>query len=225
MGRHTKKATLTPVRERRRRAIPVAVGLIACAAVVWQSSHATFSDTTDSSGNRIGAGSVDIEVNNSGSPLFSVALGDTTLAPGASDSACIGVEYRGTLPSAGGVALYFPQSAAQESDNGAAYGAWADSTASMMDDTVTIQVEVNDADLAADPGGACTGNFTDVIPAGTTLRSLISGNSTFASGYTVPTMATGTFRSYRFTYTFPGGAPNTVQGDGIEFAARWEARQ
>lgn len=230
MGRHNKKAALGPVdRRRRHRGISAAAGLLACAAVVWQSSHATFSDSTSTSGNRIGAGTVDIDVNNAGAALFSAGGGDTALAPGASRSMCIGVGYTGSLPPTS-VALYFPHGAAQakESESGGAYNAWTSAAGPEMDDNVTLQVEVNNADLAADPGSGCTGTFVgDVIPAGTNLRTLINTKNAFGAGtsYPVPTMGNGMYRSYRFTYTFAAGAGNGAQGDGIEFTAVWEAQR
>ncbi|AEV84757.1 hypothetical protein ACWT_3734 [Actinoplanes sp. SE50] len=232
MGRQSNQATFASVeRHRRHRGIAVAVGVIACAAVVWQSSHATFSATTSSSGNRIGAGTVTIDVNNGGAAMFSTVGGDTALAPGASRSVCIGVGYTGTLAPTS-VALYFPNGATQAKEMDAGSGTWnawqsAVAGGAEMDDNVTLQVEVNNADLATDPGSVCTGTFGDVIAAGTNLRTLISTKSAWGAttSYTVPTMGNGKYRSYRFTYTLGAGAGNNVQGDGVEFTAMWEAQR
>lgn len=211
-------------RRRRGRGAGLVIGLLACSAVVWQSSHAAFSSTTDNNGNVLGAGTVTITDNDGGvTKLFNLP----NLAPGATGSVCMGVSYTGSLtPTA--IKTYLPIASASESNAGAAYAAWANTAASEMDDNTTLQIEVNSADLAADPGTSCApvgvGTFSDVVAA-TTLKTLINTNNTYASGLTAPTIAQNQWRVFRFTYNFSSAAPNTAQGDGIQFGVTWEAQR
>jgi hypothetical protein len=71
----------------------VAVGFLASGAVVWQSSRAAFSASTDNPGNSWSAGTVALSDHGAGSTLFAV----TGLKPGATGSSCFDVAYDGSI--------------------------------------------------------------------------------------------------------------------------------
>ncbi|MBU2666328.1 hypothetical protein KOI35_22760 [Actinoplanes bogorensis] len=214
---------------RARRGVAAVVGLIACSGVVWQSSHATFTATTSNDGNTLGAGTVAIADNDGGSTAM---FTPSAMAPGATGTVCMAVTYTGSLtPTA--IKMYFPitgTNKAQESAAGAAYVDWADSAASEMDDYTTLQIEVNSADLATDPGyGNCApsgvGTFSNVTAA-TSLRTLIKNNQNYAgTTLSAPTIGQNQWRVFRFTYALPSTAPDSVQGDGVKFGVTWEAQR
>lgn len=78
-------------------AAAVPVGLVLSAAVVWQSTAAAFSATTDNSGNTWQTGSVVLTDSDGGSALFD-STRDSGLQPASTRSRCIRVDYTGSLP-------------------------------------------------------------------------------------------------------------------------------
>ena len=212
-------------RRRRRSFLFMVVGLCIAFSLVWQSTDAAFVGKTGNEGNELRAGTVVIADADSGRALFTA----TGLAPGATDSVCVGVTYTGTIaPSA--IRLYF--SGVQESDAGGSYSAWADNTYSEADDNLTLDIEINDADLNSRPGfNDCNppgvGSFVDITAAGGEgMRPLIASRTDFANGLSSRwnTVAPGTWRVFKFTYRFSPLAPDSAQGDGLEFAVVWEAQ-
>jgi hypothetical protein len=79
-------------------AAAVPVGLVVSAAVVWQSTSAAFSATTENPDNNWRAGSVVLSDSDSGAALFN-STNDSALKPGSTRSRCIRVDYTGDLPS------------------------------------------------------------------------------------------------------------------------------
>jgi hypothetical protein len=75
----------------------VPVGLVLSAAVVWQSTAAAFTASTDNAGNTWQAGSVVLADNDGGSALFD-STRDSALQPGSTRPRCIRVDYTGSLP-------------------------------------------------------------------------------------------------------------------------------
>jgi hypothetical protein len=75
----------------------VPVGLLLAGALVWQSTAAAFTATTDNSGNTWQAGSVALSDSDGGSALFD-STADGALQPGSTRSRCIRVDYTGDLP-------------------------------------------------------------------------------------------------------------------------------
>ncbi|MBL7261157.1 hypothetical protein [Paractinoplanes lichenicola] len=224
MGWIGRKSSSEAKQNRRRRGrVAVFVGLIAASAVVFQASHAAFTGTTDNRTNSLSAGTVTITDNRAGVAMFTAS----SLAPGATGQYCIGVSYTGSItPSA--IKMYFANP--MESNAGAAYTTWANNTTSAMDNNTTMRVEVNDTDLASDPGvNNCTptgyGAYVsgNVTPA-TAMNTLIDTNKTFATGLpTWNTVTRNTWRVFRFTYTLDANAPDAAQGDGVQFDVVWEA--
>ncbi|MEV6345577.1 TasA family protein [Actinoplanes sp. NPDC051851] len=220
----TKVARSAGMTARLGRGVATVAGLGVCSALVWSSSHATFTASTVNNGNTLGAGTVAISDNDAATAMFNAS----NLAPGDTATVCMGVTYTGTLtPTA--IKMYFPTAQAQESLAGAAYTTWADSTAAEMDDYTTLQVEVNSADLSSDPGNSCApasvGTFSDVTAAAS-IRSLISGNNAYATTtLSAPAIGKDKWRVFRFTYALPSGVTDSVQGDGIKFGVTWEAQR
>ncbi|MCY1140067.1 hypothetical protein OWR29_18840 [Actinoplanes sp. Pm04-4] len=214
------------------RGVAAAAGLVACAGIVWTSSHATFTSTTSNDGNTVSAGTVAISDNDGGS---SKLFNTSGIAPGdAAVSSCIAVTYTGSLtPTA--IKMYFPitgTNKAQESDAGGSYVDWADSDASEMDKYTTLHVEVNTTDLTlTNPTfNDCTpasNSWQDVVAA-TPLQTLIKNNNTYAgTSLASPAIAQGKWRIFRFTYELPASASpqNGAQGDGVKFGVNWEAQR
>jgi hypothetical protein len=92
----------------------VPVGLLLAGSLVWQSTAAAFTATTDNTGNTWQAGSVTLTDSDAGSALFDSAA-NGALRPGSNRSRCIRVDYTGdltadirlsvTTPTAGAVTL------------------------------------------------------------------------------------------------------------------------
>ena len=207
---------------RGRRGVAAVLGLLACSAVVWQSSHATFTATTSNDGNSFGTGSVSIIDNDGGSTaLFTLPA----LAPGQTGTACIGVSYTGSLTPSG-IHVYFPNANASEKDNGGSSSTWNSDANAQMDDFIDMKIDASDTDQAGTPGMTCSAaNYNTVVSPTARLNTLIGTNKDYASGLTGPVSAQNQWRSYRFTYTFRSDAPNAAQGDSVQFQINWEAQK
>jgi hypothetical protein len=75
----------------------VPVGLVLSAALVWQSTAAAFTATTDNVGNAWQTGTVVLTNSGGASALFDLTR-DNALQPGSARSRCIRVDYTGSLP-------------------------------------------------------------------------------------------------------------------------------
>lgn len=71
-------------------------GMALVSGLVFQTSTAAFSDTTDNTGNTFSAGTVQLTDDDSGSALFSLSL----MKPGDTSTKCIRVDYDGNIASA-----------------------------------------------------------------------------------------------------------------------------
>ena len=226
MGKHTRLTAgvaATPGLRTRAWAVgAVVIGIVASSMIMWQTSRAAFTATTSNDGNTFSAGSVTI-TNNTGSAMFSASA----LRPGSTATVCMGVEYTGSLtPSA--IKLY--TAGAQESNNGGAYGAWANDNTSEMDSNLSMEILVGSTDLAADPGSSCaaeTGSFTDVAGAapGTSMQTMIATNTSFSNGLASQwgTITANKWRVWKFIYTMSASATNGAQNDGLKVNFVWEA--
>ncbi|MCO8269503.1 hypothetical protein M1L60_02730 [Actinoplanes sp. TRM 88003] len=218
------------------RGVATAAGLVACAGIVWSSSHAAFTDTTTNNGNTIGAGTLDITDNRlNATAMFDPAV-NTAVAPGfVSTPVCISISNVGTMTPTT-TKMYLPTAVAQEREGaGGSYVPWVTTVGAYpaMDDNSTLYVEEG-PEQGTDPGSTCLGaGYTDKVgvaaagpvAAGTNLKSLLDSNNAWGNGISVANIPPGKWRSYRFTYTFLSSAPNAAQGDGIKFGVTWEAQQ
>jgi predicted ribosomally synthesized peptide with SipW-like signal peptide len=184
------------------------VGLVVLAggAATW----AAFTATTGNTGNRIEAGSVKLEDNDSASPLLTLSASQ----PGATDTGCIKVTYSGSLDS--GVRLY------------------GTTTGSGLDQYLDLKV-TRGIYSPSDPGfDSCT-NFqpdgTNYIGAGNgviyngTLQGYPDG---YAGGLVDPlpgspeTWATGEVHVYKIEITLQSNF--AAQGLNANQKFTWEAR-
>ncbi|MBM2619713.1 hypothetical protein JIG36_29815 [Actinoplanes sp. LDG1-06] len=217
-------------KRRRRGGIAILVGIMACSAVVWQSSNAAFSSQAPNNANTVGAGTVTI-VNSSATAMF--ASSDAALAPGQSRTVCLGVRYNGSLATPT-IKMYFTGALERNTEAGN-LDPWADDYTSRMDDDSTMQIQVNNTNLGSDPGNNCdpgvpgsVGTFSNVVAA-TSVHDLIKDNTNFTNGLATATpwgtVTAGQWRVFKFIYTLNTGADNAAQGDAVQFNVVWEAQK
>ncbi len=214
---HTRSATL-----RLLLAVAVPVGLLISTALVWQSTAAAFTATTDNSGNTWRAGSVVLSDSDGGSALFD-STADGALQPGSTRSRCIRVDYTGSLaadirlyvttPTAGATALdqYLVMSVEQGQDVTAATSVAADcSTGFTATSTPTWLFNT----ALASSGSADQTK---------TLAALKTGSPDFARGLPVGSaVPTGTSLTFRITYSVLDD--NNAQNTRSTATFTWEAQ-
>lgn len=188
-------------------AIPL--GMLLSALIVAQSSYAAFSATTVNPTSSWAAGTVALSDDDANSALFTVAAG--LLRPGSTGQKCIAVTSSGTVPSE--VRLY-ATAATFAQTNGLA-------------DAMTLSVDIGTG------GGfsTCTGfTSTATIYSGTltgfTARAAYGTGAVIApaAGSWTPTGTAPEGRVYRFTYTLPSTAPNSVQAGTAALGFTWETQ-
>lgn len=175
------------------------VGVLAGTTLVWQTSSATFSDST-SSGGGWSAGSVTVSDDDAGRAVFSTEQ-DGLLVGGQSVTRCIKVTYTGSIVSGTQLRLY-----------AAASGALAGNLDLVVDEGAGGSFG-DCAGFAATTAGLYSG----------TLAGFAADASSFATGVAAWSPAsTPQARSYRFTITVrnvPAAQNATVAG-----SFTWEAR-
>jgi len=181
------------------------LGIVAC--IAGAGVFSAFSSQTENPGNVITTGTVKLEDNDNGSALYAL----TAAKPGDSQTSCIDVTYKGSLPAT--VKLF---------------------TASPIGELgpyVNLKVEAGTQTTPSFP--ECTG-FT---PAGSgatvyegTLTAFANEHSSFANGIvTNPAGATEWVTDdsvvYRFTASLPSTAPEAAQGKTTgSHTISWEAQ-
>ena len=186
------------------------VGLAVAVALVWQSSYAAFSATTDNGVNNWRAGSVTISDNDgggTGNAMFSLAA-DGDLKPGSTRSRCIEVTKSGTLAST--VKLY---------------GSGLTTTNALSSD-LQLVVRQGSGTVSA---GSCA-NFTadgtsPTVYSGTLagFTATTFGGATAGYGNWAPAAGSQT-RTFEFTYTLNANANNNAQGGTAAVTFVWEAQ-
>jgi hypothetical protein len=180
------------------------VGLAVAVALVWQSSYAAFSDTTENGVNNWRAGSVTISDNDSDVAMFNLT-DDGALKPGSTRTRCITVTKEGTLAST--VKLYGSgKTAANELSAG-------------------LNLVIRQG-TGTSTNGACTSFTADgtnpTVYTGT-LDAFTATN--WSGGYGVWAPAAGSQpRVYEFTYTLDANVSNDAQGDTAAVTFVWEAQ-
>ncbi len=177
------------------------VGLAIAVALVWQSSYAAFSATTDNGPNSWAAGNVSLSDNDSTTAMFTA----TGLKPGETASRCIEVTKTGSLPST--VELY---GSGLTTTNG---------LSSHLEITV-------DQGSGAVTSGSCS-NFSALGSGAIVYTGTLAGftATTFAGGYGDWAQAAGSHtRTFRFTYKLSDTAPNSTQGGTAGITFVWEAQ-
>ncbi|WP_164704511.1 hypothetical protein [Blastococcus litoris] len=200
----------------------VPVGLLLAGALVWQSTAAAFTATTDNAGNTWQAGSVAISDSDGASALFD-STSDGALQPGSTGSRCIRVDYTGdltadirlyvTTPTAGAVTLdpYLVMSVEQGQDVPAGTTVAPDCTAGFTPtSTPTFLVNTASADLGS----------ADQTK---TLAALKTASPDYARGLPVGSAVSGgTSLTFRITYSVVDD--NDAQSTRSTATFTWEAR-
>ena len=197
-----------PTDRRRRvvRAAAVPVALLASAVVVWQGSYAAFSATTDNTGNSWTTGDVALTDDDGGSAAFTVTL----VKPGDTGQKCIVVTDNSTV--FGPVKMYAGGVLAN-----ALSGTPASATNQLnlsVQQFNPVSFTNNTANCAALTGGTSLHNGS--------LAALPTSYSTGVGSWTAT--ATGQTRVYRFTWSLPATAGNTVKGQNATATFTWETQ-
>jgi predicted ribosomally synthesized peptide with SipW-like signal peptide len=182
------------------------LGIVAC--IAGAGVFSAFSSQTENSGNVITAGTVTLEDNDGGSPLYAI----TNAKPGESKTSCIKVTYKGSLPAT--VKLFTPSTINAE-----------------LGPFVNLKIEAGTQTTSTFP--SCT-EFTPAATAPTVYEGTLSAFATEHSAYTSgiatnPASATKWEANnsvvYRFTVTLSATAPETAQGKTTgSHLFRWEAQ-
>lgn len=179
-------------------AIPMALGLVGVSAVVWQSSSAAFSATTDNAGNSWATGTVALSDDDSASAMFSVG----SMLPGDTGSKCIQLTYTGTQNAV--VKLY--QTAATGT-------------------TLRPYIDLVITEGTGGNFGTCTGFTPGTAIFTGTLDNFVTNRTDYTSGAgTSNQMSTSSTRTYKIDWTFNASAPNNTQGQSSTATFQWEAR-
>ncbi len=180
------------------------LSLLVVSFLVFRTSNAAFTDTTDNPGNSWAAGSVVLEDDDGGSTAMFTA---TNMVPGDVITNCITVDYTGSSFDLTPVTLY------GSSTDGAPIG-----LADHLDVTITEGTAVS-------PGGF--GNCTSfaagsVLATDVALSSLPSG---YGTGYTGYTPSSGDEdRVYKIDVTLGTDTPDTAQNGDATATFTWEVR-
>lgn len=183
------------------------LGILASAAMVWQSSYAAFSGTTTNGGNSWTAGTVKLTDAANGTAI----LNATALKPGSTGSACITLTYGGSLAAA--TKLYV------------ATGDLTTSTGpSNLAQYLTLKVDEGAGTAPSCSDFVASGN--DYNPTNSTAETLSTFASTatnFANGVGAWTpAANGATKDYKFTWTVQDN--NAAQGLNATVKFTWEAQ-
>ena len=176
-------------------AAAVPVGLVLSAAVVWQSTSAAFTATTDNVGNSWQTGSVVLTDSDSNAALFN-STNDSALKPGSTRSRCMRVDYTGSLPA--DIRFYVTPAA---------------TVATSLDPYLVMSVEVGQDVTAATPVAPdCSTGFASQSTPQWVYNSLgadasktmadLKTHSGWATGLPVRTLVPqGSSLTFRITYT------------------------
>lgn len=170
--------------------------------LVLSVSKAASTDASSNSASAIGAGTVDLVDDDSGSVLFSVP----TMTPDQTVVNCIVVTYQGTLTDPGAVRLYS--------------GGFTDSGDFANYLNLTIEEGTGGS------FGDCTGFVSqNTIESGGTLTNFGAAHTNYANGAGVwDPAATPQSKTYRITFQLDAATPNVEQGESVTaLVFTWEA--
>ncbi|MDX6245228.1 MAG: hypothetical protein QOE76_2951 [Frankiales bacterium] len=182
------------------------VGILASAAMVWQSSYAAFSGTTTNGGNSMTAGTVKLTDAANGTALLTA----TGLKPGSTGSACIKLTYGGNLAAA--TKLYV------------AAGDLTTTTPSNLAPYLTLKVDEGaGTDPACSDFVATANDYNPTNSTALTLDGFATSATSFANGVGawLPA-ANGATKNYRFIWTVQDD--NAAQGLNATVTFTWEAQ-
>jgi hypothetical protein len=202
-------------------AAAVPVGLVLSAAVVWQSTSAAFSATTENADNAWRTGTVVLTDSDSGAALFN-STADGALKPGSTRPRCIRVDYSGDLPS--DIRFYVTTPAGG---------------ATSLDPYLVMSVERGqDVPAGTAVAADCTAGFTPAAPATFLYNTVSAGDasadatktlgalktrSTYDTGIPVATaVPQDSHLTFRITYRVKDD--NAAQNTQSDASFVWEAR-
>jgi hypothetical protein len=183
--------------------LPVAVMI--SGLLVWQSSYAAFSSTTDNPTSNWTAGSVALTDDDTNVALFTAS----NLKPGSTGTKCIVVTSSGSLAST--VKLY----------------ATGYSTTNALGTYINLVVDEGTGGTFATSGPtSCTGFVSGGNDYTGTLAGFATAKTNFATGVSAwaPTGSGSDSKTFRFTYTLDAATPNTAQGGTAAAGFTWEAQ-
>ncbi len=177
--------------------LAILVGVLGASALVWQTSGAAFTASTDTTGS-FSAGTVTLTDDDGGSALFTA----TGWVPSDTTTGCIEVSYGGSVDPGNPVTL---TTASSDTPDGDGNG---------LSDDLDVTVELGTA------GSDCT-SFTvgSTLATTTPLSTLTSGGAT-STGWT-PAPGTDDMRPFRITVTLGDDTANDAQGDSTSGTFTW----
>jgi predicted ribosomally synthesized peptide with SipW-like signal peptide len=182
---------------RRRIAVPAAItaGLLCSGLLVWHSSYAAFTASTQTQQNSFRAGSVALTNDHSESVVFATT---DKLVPGSADTQCVEVDYQGDVASE--IRLY---AAGNLTDNLAQY--------------LNFKIDLL-------PVGAACESSSSVVLYNTAPLSGLGTATSFATGLNPDSWKpTGPEkRLYRFSYSLPEG--DAAQNKTADITFVWQAQ-
>jgi len=182
---------------RRRIAVPAAIaaGLLCSGLLVWNSSYAAFTASTQTTQNSFRAGSVTLTNDHTRSAVFATT---TKLVPGSADRQCVEVDYQGDVTSE--IRLY---TAGNLTNNLAQY--------------LNFKIELLPV------GAACEATSSVVLYDWAPLSGL-STRTDFVTGMNVDSWKplAAEKRRYRFSYSLPEG--DAAQGKSADITFVWQAQ-
>jgi hypothetical protein len=202
-------------------AAAVPVGLVLSAAVVWQSTSAAFTASTENPGNSWQAGSVTLDDSASGVALFDAAS-DGAIRPGVPRSRCLRVDYTGSLPA--DIKLYVTTPADAVTTSLDEYLVM--SVEQGLDVEATTPVDPDCSDFPPTAGPTFVYNTTSAGAAEADQARTMSDlktHASYATGIPVGT-AVPEDTSLTFRITYQVTSDNAAQGTATKAAFTWEAQ-
>jgi hypothetical protein len=176
----------------------VVVGLLLSGLLIWTTSYAAYSATTQNTGDSWATGSVGLTDDDGGTALFTA----TGLRPGSTASRCLVVSSSGTLPAT--VRMYGTDLVATKS-----LASW-----------ITLTVTQGTGGGA----GSCAGFVPDPASAVTsTLAAFPTSYGAATAGWSLAGTPAES-RTYRISYTVDPNAPNSTQSATAAMTFVWEAQ-
>jgi hypothetical protein len=173
------------------------LGLASSGAIVWHTSRAAFTASTNNTGNSWTAATISLADDDTGTAMFTA----TDLVPGSTGVRCITVTYTGSVATT--VKLY------------------GTSVTGTLADDLDLTVEQGTGGGFGSCAGFSAGStiFTGTLASfGVAATSHATGVGTFAPS------TSGQAATYRFTYSLQAATPDSEQGSTASAAFRWEAR-
>jgi hypothetical protein len=202
-------------------AAAVPVGLVLSAAVVWQSTSAAFTATTENPGNSWQAGSVVLDDSARDVALFD-PTNDGAIKPEVPRSRCLRVDYTGSLPADIRLSVTTPAGAVTTTLD--PYLVMSVEQGRNVTATTPVDVGCSDFPSAATPTFVYnTTSAGDASAVQSKTMSDLKTHATYATGLPVGTaVPKDTSLTFRITYQVKN--ENPAQGTSTKATFTWEAQ-